>query len=595
MRDAETTLAIIKDRGQRGLPLEDVYRRLFNPDLYLRAYGRLYQNEGAMTKGITPENVDGMSREKIDATIELLRHERYRWTPVRRVQIPKPNGKMRPLGIPTWSDKLLQEVMRSILEAYYEPQFSPRSHGFRPEKGCHTALKDIFCAWNGTKWFIEGDIKGCFDNIGHAVLLTIIREKIHDNRFLRLVENLLKAGYLERWNYYPTLSGTPQGGIVSPLLANIYLDRFDKYVEQALIPEHTKGEHRKPNKDHFRIASRIYRLRKKGADRATLKPHQTEMRRYPHGDQFDPNYRRLRYVRYADDFLLGFVGPRDEAEEIKGSIGTFLREKLGLEMSPEKTLVTHAGTQKARFLGYDIGANNSPLAQARGQTRLRMPIQKLDAKIAKYVHDGKIMHRPETLNESDFSIVALYGSEYRGIVTYYAFAENRCWLHRLHWVMMTSLLKTLANKHKTTVTKMARKYQSECYHRGRTFKCIEVKIERPDKKPLVARFGGLRLTPDPFLTIPDAPVDMDRKYSQRNELLARLLADKCELCGATENVEVHHVRKLADLIVRGRKERPIWIQVMSSRRRKTLIVCRECHDAIHAGRPTRKPMDATSF
>jgi Type II intron maturase/Reverse transcriptase (RNA-dependent DNA polymerase) len=409
------------------------------------------------------------------------------------------------------------------------------------------------------------------------------------------VENLLKAGYLERWNYHPTLSGTPQGGIVSPLLANIYLDRLDKYVEQTLIPEHTKGEHRRPNKDHFRIASRIYRLRKKGADRATLKPHQTEMRLYPYGDQFDPNYRRLRYVRYADDFLLGFVGPRDEAEEIKGRIGTFLREQLGLEMSPEKTLVTHAGTQKARFLGYDIGTNNSPLAQARGQTRLRMPIQKLDAKIAKYVHDGKIMHRPETLNESDFSIVALYGSEYRGIVAYYAFAENRCWLHRLHWIMRTSLLKTLANKHKTTVTKMARKYQSECYHRGRTLKCIEVKIERPDKKPLVARFGGLRLTPDPFLTIPDAPVDMDRKYSHRNELLARLLADKCELCGATENVEVHHVRKLADLKVRGRKERPIWIQVMSSRRRKTLIVCGVCHDAIHAGRPTRKPMDATPF
>jgi group II intron reverse transcriptase/maturase len=216
MRDAETTLAIIRERGKEGLLLEDVYRRLYNPDLYLRAYGRIYRNAGAMTEGTTDETVDGMSQRKIEDTIELLRNERYRWTPVRRVLIPKKNGKTRPLGIPTWSDKLLQEVMRSILEAYYEPQFSTHSHGFRPERGCHTALREIFCTWSGTVWFIEGDIKGCFDNIDHSILLSILRERIHDNRFLNLVTNLLKAGYLEQWTYRPTLSGTPQGGIVAP-------------------------------------------------------------------------------------------------------------------------------------------------------------------------------------------------------------------------------------------------------------------------------------------------------------------------------------------------------------------------------------------
>jgi retron-type reverse transcriptase len=163
MRDAETTLAIIRERGNKGLHLEDVYRRLFNPDLYLRAYGRIYRNAGAMTKGTTDETVDGMSMGKIQKIIELLRNERYRWTPVRRVLIPKKNGTTRPLGIPSWSDKLLQEVMRSILDAYYEPQFSPHSHGFRPERGCHSALKDIFHGWTGVKWFIEGDIKGCFE------------------------------------------------------------------------------------------------------------------------------------------------------------------------------------------------------------------------------------------------------------------------------------------------------------------------------------------------------------------------------------------------------------------------------------------------
>src|SRR3954470_13780191 len=224
MRDAETVLAIIRERGKEGHDLEDVYRQLYNPDLYLRAYGRIYRNAGAMTKGTTEETVDGMSRRRIEEIIKLLRNERYRWTPVRRVFIPKKNGKLRPLGIPTWSDKLLQEVMRSVMEAYYEPQFSPTSHGFRPGLGRDTALQDITQHWKGTKWFIEGDIKGRFDNIDHAVLLSVLGEKIHDNRFLRLVGSMLKAGYLEQWDYKPTLSGTPQGGIVSPLLANIYLD-----------------------------------------------------------------------------------------------------------------------------------------------------------------------------------------------------------------------------------------------------------------------------------------------------------------------------------------------------------------------------------
>ena len=231
MRHAETVLNVIRDRGERGLPLEDIYRQLYNRELYLRAYGRLYSNQGAMTQGTTAETVDGMSLAKIDRIIDDLRYERFRWTPVRRVNIPKPNGTTRALGIPTGPDKLLQEVIRMILEAYYEPQFSDRSHGFRPDRGCHTALSDVVNTWKGTRWFVEGDIKGCFDNIDHDVLLSVLGEKLHDNRFLRLLKYLLKAGYVEGWKYGRTLSGTPQGGIVSPILANIYLDRLDKYVE----------------------------------------------------------------------------------------------------------------------------------------------------------------------------------------------------------------------------------------------------------------------------------------------------------------------------------------------------------------------------
>jgi retron-type reverse transcriptase len=220
MRTAEQVLAIIHDRGQRSLPLEDVYRQLYNPALYLAAYGKISRNSGAMTKGVTNETVDGMSEEKIAGIIALLREEKYRWTPVRRVSIEKKNStKQRPLGIPTGSDKLLQEVIRLILEAYFEPQFNTHSHGFRPTRGCGTAISEIYHTWKGTTWFIEGDSKGCFDNIDHTVLLAILAETIHDNRFLRLVGELLKAGYLENWRYNVTLSGTPQGGIVtSPIM-----------------------------------------------------------------------------------------------------------------------------------------------------------------------------------------------------------------------------------------------------------------------------------------------------------------------------------------------------------------------------------------
>jgi group II intron reverse transcriptase/maturase len=221
MRSAEQCLGIIRTRGERRLPVDDLYRQLFNPEFYLQAYGKIYRNAGAMTPGTTPETVDAMSLTKIEAMIEALRFERYCWSPARRTYIPKKSGKLRPLGMPTWSDKLLQEVLRQMLEAYYEPQFSDRSHGFRPGRGCHTAPREIYYNWRGTVWFIEGDIRGCFDALDHQVLLSILREKILDQRFLRLIENLLKAGYLEEWRYHATPSGSPQGGIVSPILANI--------------------------------------------------------------------------------------------------------------------------------------------------------------------------------------------------------------------------------------------------------------------------------------------------------------------------------------------------------------------------------------
>jgi group II intron reverse transcriptase/maturase len=602
MQKAEVVLDVYRQRGSRGLPVEGIYRQLFNPDLYLRAYGRIYRNDGAMTPGVTGETVDGMSRGKIDALIADLRAERFRWTPVRRVEIPKRNGKTRPLGIPTWQDKLLQEVVRSLLDAYYDPQFSDSSHGFRPWRGCHTTLTAIADTWAGTKWFIEGDIKGCFDNIDHEVLLSILREKIHDNRFLRLVEQLLKAGYVKDWKRHPTLSGTPQGGIASPILANIYLDRLDKFVEQTLIPEYTRGTRRRPNLVYKRKRGEARRHSQYGrAERAVT--CRKEMRQMPSLDPSDPGYRRLRYVRYADDFLLGFIGPKEEAERIKARLAQFLRETLKLELSAEKTLVSHATDQAARFLGYEVVSQRCDTKMHLVQRvdlpkpyrkrainsviALRLPADVVERRCSLYMRGGKPIHRAELEVDSDFSIVAAYQSEYRGYVEYYALAQNIGWLNKLRWVMETSLLKTLAGKHRTSVGRVSRRYGAVVLTEEGPRPCLEVRVEREGKLPLVARFGGLPLRRRKTAILTDR-VLMPRRL-EGVELLQRLQAKRCELCGSTEEVQVHHVRKLADLKVKGRGEPPFWKRLMAARRRKTLVLCRECHVAVHAGRPARQP------
>ena len=395
MRDADRILNVIRMRGQRGLPLERVYRLLFQRDLYLRAYAKLYRNAGAMTQGVTAETVDGMSLAKIDAIIEALRFERYRWTPVRRTYIPKKNGKLRPLGMPTWSDKLLQEVIRLILEAYYEPQFSDRSHGFRPQRGCHTALQQVVGRGKGTKWFIEGDISACFDRIDHSILLGILAEKIHDGRLIQLMRGLLNAGYLEEWRFNATLSGTPQGGVISPILANLVLDRLDKYVENTLIPGNTRGSCRKTNAPYAAKITAAARARKVGnLDKAWMLTKQAQA--IPSRDPDDPNFRRLWYVRYADDFLLGFTGPKSEAEDIKRQIGTFLRDDLKLQLSEEKTLITHARDEVAKFLGFEVHAYHADCKHDhRGQRcinggiGLRVPRHVVTAQAEKYMQNGK--------------------------------------------------------------------------------------------------------------------------------------------------------------------------------------------------------------
>ncbi|MGH3225991.1 MAG: reverse transcriptase domain-containing protein, partial [Streptosporangiaceae bacterium] len=486
MQSAETVLGVLRERGRRGLPLNELYRQLSNPELYFLAYGNIYSNKGAMTPGPDGETADGMSRGRIGRIIDAMRHERYRFQPVRRVYIPKKNGKLRPLGMPPWSDKLVGEVIRLLLEAYYEPQFSGRSHGFRRGRGCHSALSEVAETWTGTAWFIESDISDCFGSFDHQVMLSILAEKIHDNRFLRLIKQMLQAGYLEDWEYHDTLSGVPQGGVVSPVLSNIYLHRMDKFVETALMPEYTRGKRRASNPAYFRVRSAARRARARG-DRALARKLRAQQRSLPSSDPCDPGYRRLRYVRYADDALLGFAGPKAEAEEIKSRLAAFLRDDLRLELNEDKTLLTHARTGAASFLGYEVTVWHSKTRpRVNGTVRLRVPPTAIKAKCAPYFQHGKPERRTGLLNFDDALIISTYGAEYRGIVQYYLLASDVWKLNRLEWAAKTSMLKTLAAKHRSRVSHMARKYQATVDTPHGKRNCFEAVTERPGRKPLIA-------------------------------------------------------------------------------------------------------------
>jgi group II intron reverse transcriptase/maturase len=597
LQTTEALLGLLRERGKRGLPLNRIYRQLYHTNLSLSAYGRIYRNAGAMTPGVTEETVDAMSLEKIKDIIQAVRQERYQWQPARRTYVPKKNGKKRPLGLPVWSDKLLAEVIRSILDAYFDGTFSDHSHGFRPERGCHTALREIYSTWKGTTWIIEGDIADCFGSLNHDLIYSALAEHIQDGRFLNLIRKLLDAGYLEDWKFNKTLSGVPQGSIVSPVLSNILLSKLDRFVETELLPQHNKGSRRKANQAYRSLMNHAHRLRKNGQKEAAQKIKQ-QAQKLPAIDPQDPDYRRLKYCRYADDFALAFIGPKEEAEEIKHQLRTFLLEELKLELSEEKTLITHTRDSAAKFLGYEITTvqcnakhtldrNGYRGRSVNGKIGLKVPQKAVKEKCQRYMRNGKPIHRAELLNESDYTILATYQLEYRGMVNYYRMAFNLHTLQKLKWVMEQSLTKTLAAKHKISVRKVYRKYQAELDIDGKTSKGLQVIVPREGKKPLVATWGGIPLIWDINASIDD---QIKQYQWQRSELEKRLLAQTCEQCGATratDQIEVHHIRALKDLEKYTGREKPQWVQIMASRKRKTLVLCHTCHIDIQYGRPHR--------
>lgn len=571
-----------------------LYRYLLRSDIYFVAYQHLYSNKGAGTKGVNEDTADGFSEEYVNKIIETLKNGTYQPKPVRRTYIQKSNGKMRPLGLPTFTDKLIQEVIRMILEAVYEPIFSNYSHGFRHGRSCHTALTQIKNEFVGASWFVEGDIKGCFDNINHRVLIETLNKKIKDTRLLQLIQKFLKAGYLENWKYNSTYSGCPQGGILSPILANIYLNELDKFIESLKLsfdkrtPYKTTPAYKAIEQKRRNIRKKIKR-RSNGDERDMLieeyKKLTKEMYKTPAKVCDD---KKIKYVRYADDFLIAVNGSKKDCEWIKSQLTNFIGQELKMELSQEKTLITHSNNY-ARFLGYDVRVRRDQQIKPWKNVKQRTMNNTVELlipftdKIEKFLFSHNIVKqrkdngklepykRDALIRLTDLEIVSTYDAELRGICNYYNLASNYRSLNYFSYLMEYSCLKTLATKHRTKISKIYDKFRTGAKRWGIPYETkTGKKVKQLTKFNEIGKVNCIDVIPKEIIIYANTKTTLEN----------RLKAKTCELCGSTdsEKYEVHHINKVKNL-----KGKELWEQIMIAKKRKTMVVCYKCHRKIHNG------------
>lgn len=570
----------------------DLYRLLFKPELYILAYERIKSKPGNMAPGSDQETLDGFGMDDIHRLIEEMRTEKYQPGSVRRTLIPKSNGKMRKLNVPSARNKIVQEVVRLILEAMYDSPhgayFKDSSHGFRNSHSCHSALKEIQGRWSGTTWFLQGDIKACFDDINHEILVNIMRKKIKDERFLNLIWKFLNAGYQDlNESRKDSLAGTPQGGIVSPILANIYLHELDEYMEQ-LHKELDKGKLRCPNPEYRSLQKRRQYLAKTGRiNTEGYKELGVQMRKLPSLDPKDPNFVRIRYVRYADDLMIGITGPKRLAEEIKERVRQFLKAKLNLTLNEEKTVITNARTSDARFLGYRIRLGRSKTAEQKQtlstnasgknfkrrstgmQIVLRAPMKELIKKLYQKGFCnayGRPLHKKAwTLLDED-QIVSLYSSINRGLQNYYRPTDNWAELSRIQYILKFSLAKTLASKKRSKMTGIIKN------------KDIIVQVTRAGQQRTITFYRNTDWTIDRKAFSQSPTVDLVR-MNERMRTRSKLGLPCC-ICFESAGVAMHHIshiRKMTDRQAKG------FTGLLAKLNRKQVPVCQACHQKIHNG------------
>ena len=648
---------------------------LYDESLWFQAYQNIYSNKGAFTKGSDDsDTLDNFDKERISKIIASLKDMSYQCKPARRINIPKANGSTRPLSIPCGTDKLVQEACRIILEAIYEPKFSDSSHGFRPGRSCHTALQKV-STWNGTKWWIEFDIKGCFDNIDHTILVKLLEKRIDDQKFLGLIRKFLNAGYLDNFQYHNTFSGTPQGGIISPLLANVYLNELDQFVDELCKSKNNKEIRNNRNEDYMklkndrRIRHSVNRLQskyneivefiknnianknfsqevkelftkgfefnksKQFSELKTIcekinirtKLNTKEMYRafkvYEIEDEirnriervneidkkinsiksteYNPEFERLHYVRYADDFVLGYIGTKKGSQEIYELIVNFIETNLKLEVSKDKSKINF-GKNGIFFLSYDIStpketdsktkytnSNGTDVTRKRNITRpvFKVPVEKAIKFVSKHNYGSYVentsAHRTFLQNFDEIEIIKQYNAELRGLIQYYKHAVNcKSIIGKVQWLWQYSLLKTLAAKHKCSVAQVFKK------------KIIKVKLDPQTKSKIwyyevegkqfeifnirYVDYINMFYAKDTFVN----DVEFTWQINRRSSALRKLIADECEICGTTNTettIVLHHPNQIRTIP----KNIPEWERVNRMRNRKTIALCHNCHMKIH--------------
>lgn len=567
-----TKLIEICNRRKEEFKASEIYPLMFNMNMYEIAYHKLKSNPGNMTPGIDQVTLDGTSREVFQEIINSMKDETFRFKPGRRVNIPKANGKTRPLTVASPRDKVVQEVMRMILEAIFEPTFSPNSHGFRPNRSCHTALRQVKTQFGCASFLIEGDISKCFDSFDHALLIDLVKNRVNDERFIRLLWKSLKAGYFEFNQTKLSIVGTPQGSIISPILSNIYLNKLDKFIEEHKL-NFDKGKVARVTPEYKNL-DYLRQKALKSMDNLEALRLLKEMQKIKARSPSDPNFRRLYYVRYADDWIMAIRGSRTETFAILTLIRDYLKTRLKLDLSEEKSLVTRPTEDKALFLGTHISISSHTYFSrgVHGQRRrsvsqliLTAPLDRIYKKLESAGFWSTIERRslPKMLwyHQEKDAIVILYNSVLRGYLNYYSFVSNYGPLAAsLEWILKSSCLQLLAAKFKLgtslrTLNKFGQDLKGGDKH----------SFFKPKYTMNLWDFKGQGVK-----------TDIKTMYSSG---ISRASLDGliCSKCGSSTQVEMHHVRKMADLNPKLSEVDRIMIRA----RRKQIPLCRPCHMETH--------------
>nr|YP_009370215.1 putative reverse transcriptase/maturase [Bulboplastis apyrenoidosa]ARO90704.1 putative reverse transcriptase/maturase [Bulboplastis apyrenoidosa] len=473
----------------------DSFRILNKEEIWITAYEKLKGNKGALTPGSTPETMDGMSLERLKRLQEKVCSGKYKFKPVKLTYIPKPDGRRRPLGLSTANDKIVQEVMRMILEAIYEPVFVEESFGFRAGLGCHDALYHVENKFRWMDYVIEGDIEQAYPTIDHRILIKILQKRIDDHRFITLVWKCLKCGVLDEEQIKWLKTGVPQGSIVSPILANIYYHELDKFVQILTIkyetPESERNNLKSPaykaleykiNKVSERMRNHEPQTKERHELSKELKTLRSE---HLQTNSLKNNTIRIEYVRYADDWMIGMSGYKKLAHKIKEEISNFMKNDLVQNLHPLKTKITNLREGNVHFLGYEIFLpKNRPISSYKGKRvktiRRSQPQLRFDIPVAeitkRYAERGYFKQLPKGVRPisigsytvlEDHVIVSHYRSLWLGLLNYYSGCPNRGRLQYIHYLLHMSCAMTLGHRHRMSCSKIFRKH-------GKTLK-IEIK------------------------------------------------------------------------------------------------------------------------